>query len=712
VLPRVAEAREVRVGRYRVTGRIGRGGMGMVYLGVDDALEREVALKTLTPEGGLESESRRRFQIEAKAAARLQHPNIVIVYELGEDRGVPYIAMELLPGADLEAVLRGGGEPLSLSEKLDVVAQVCRGLAYAHERGIVHRDIKPSNVRLLDDGTAKIMDFGIAKLGATHLTKTGMMVGTVHYMSPEQVRGRPLDGRSDVFSAGVILYEMLAGQRPFRGDGATQVLYKIVNEEPPPLDVSALGAYGPGLCGIVSRALAKDPDQRYPSASAMAADVAALLDELRRAEGPRPASAVSAVADARRLAREGRHGEAAATLRGVLATSPDYPEARRALRTALREQSHSSPRPVAPGGYPELEATFQATATRQATASADAVDQLPTVAVPRDGETLAEPAPAPAAQEPGSRRPWAWAAAALIVVIAAAGLALLRGRPAPGPVRLAVRSQPVGAAVLVDGRDSGVLTNGELVLPQPAPAQVVLTFRKAGHRDETRAVALPADPAGVSVTLEATVPLLSLKTDPPGAAVTVDGARVAGTTPLQLALDPSSEHRIGVSLDGYLSQDARVPSGVAPTPLELTLQKLAPAGTVAISSSYPLDVLWRGKPLARGAVSPRVEVPGGRQVLTLSAPSVFLHAEASVNVPSGGALALEAPGLGKLNVRASPDNCEVLVDGSFVDYPPILDRAAAVGRHTVAFRWPDGRRNEQAVEVLRGAPAFVFGRKE
>src|SRR5262249_2690360 len=144
-------------------GRIGKGGMGMVYRGLDEALEREVAIKTLTVEGTFDAESRKRFEIEAKAAAKLQHPNILTVFELGEERGVPFIAMELLPGADLETLLRSG-DPLLLQEKLDIAVQVCRGLTYAHEHKIVHRDIKPSNIRVLDDGTAKIMDFGIAKL--------------------------------------------------------------------------------------------------------------------------------------------------------------------------------------------------------------------------------------------------------------------------------------------------------------------------------------------------------------------------------------------------------------------------------------------------------------------------------------------------------------------------------------------------------------------
>src|SRR5207245_3178622 len=196
-------------------------------------------VKTLTLEGSLDDESRRRFAIEAKAAARLQHPNIITVYELGEDRGLPFIAMELLPGTDLEMLMRSG-EPLMLQEKLDLVIQVCRGLAYAHDHKIVHRDIKPSNVRVLDDGTIKIMDFGIAKLGGTGVTKTGMMVGTVHYMSPEQIRARKLDGRSDVFSSGVILYELLSGKRPFSGDTATAILHMIIHDPAPPLDPTTL----------------------------------------------------------------------------------------------------------------------------------------------------------------------------------------------------------------------------------------------------------------------------------------------------------------------------------------------------------------------------------------------------------------------------------------------------------------------------------------
>ena len=708
MLPQAVDSRACpRIGRYLITGRIGRGGMGMVYRGLDEALEREIAVKTLHAEGSLDADSRRRFEVEARAAARLAHPNIVTVFELGEDRGLPFIAMEMLPGADLDALLRSG-EEIPLTEKLDVIVQVCRGLAYAHERGIVHRDIKPSNVRLLEDGTAKIMDFGIAKLGGTHLTKTGMMVGTVHYMSPEQVRGKPLDGRSDVFSAGVILYELLAGERPFRGEGATQVLYKIVNEEPPPPDLAALGGLGPKLQSILSRALAKDPDARYPGAKALADELAAVLEEAQKAGHPTPALAVEALAAARAAARAGHGEEAIARLRGLVAAHPGFPEARRALRALVREQKQKrEPAAAGPVGYPELEATFQAAPTRRESATGF----LPTVAI----SSAATPgAPAPAVREPQPRA-WLWALAALVGVAAVAAAVLLRGSGlvAPAEVRLGVRSQPLGASVLVDGRDTGVVTNGELVLPAPVPEQVVLTFRKAGHRDETRSVRLPL-PAGeaVSVTLQAAANLVPVRTEPPGAAVTLDGERVAGVTPLDVALDPKVEHRIGVSLEGHASREIRVEAGATAGALDVVLEKLAPAGTVTVVSSYPIDVLWRGRLLARGEVSPRVSVPGGRQVLTLVSGSLFLRADLTVQVPPGGEASLAAPATGKLNVRAAPDNCEVFVDGTFVDYPPILERPVAAGRHTVAFRWPDGAKSEQAVEVKGGGPTFVVGRKE
>ena len=702
MLPSRAQAPgRIQIGRYVVTGRIGRGGMGMVYRGVDEALEREAALKTLISEGDAQSESRQRFAVEAKAAARLQHPNIVIVYELGEERGIPFIAMELLSGGDLEGVLRGG-EPLGIAEKLDVVGQVCRGLAYAHERGIVHRDIKPSNIRLLDDGTAKIMDFGIAKLGGTQLTKAGMMVGTVHYMSPEQVRGRPLDGRSDVFSVGVILYELLSGERPFRGEGPTQILYKIVHQDPAPLDLQALGETGPELAAIVARALVKEPAERF-TASELARALGDALSALRRGEQPPPPAATSALTVARDLLREGRVDEAATALQTLSAEHPGLIDAQRLLRMALRRQKERT----APAGldFAELEATFQATRTRREPTEAETAA---TVAIGGP-----EGASAPTAVPPVARLGagiWIGTAALLLTLaVVAAGVLVHGRRPAARP-RVPVRSQPSGAAVLVNGRDSGVVTDG--VVELPASARVELTFRKAGHRDETRIVTLPlAGTEAIAVTL---APLLedqvAIKTKPAGATLTLDGAAV-GQSPAALAIDPAREHRLGLTLDGYEPTEVRIAKGQRLAPLEIRLQQLAPPGTVSITAPYPLDVVYRGRTLARNETAARVSLPGGRQVLTLVAPAVFLRAEVVVEVTSGGEATIGAPRTGKLNVRAAPDNCQVFVDGVFLDYPPILDRLVASGRHVVGFRWPDGSRDQQEAVVEAGSPAFVIGQK-
>ncbi len=704
--PEAAPARaRRRIGRYLITGRIGRGGMGMVYEGLDEALDRKAAVKTLTSEGLFDQESRRRFEVEARAAARLQHPNIVIVYELGEDRGVKFIAMELLPGLDLETLLQSGEEML-LAEKLDVAIQVCRGLAYAHERHVFHRDVKPANIRLLDDGTVKIMDFGIAKLEGTQLTKTGVMVGTVHYMSPEQVRGLKLDGRTDVFSMGVILYQILSGKRPFQGENPTQVLYKIVSEPPPPLDLSSLGGPGPRLEAIVGRALAKDREERYQGAAELARDLQKVLDEIRKTGTVEPdTTAVEALATARRKVRSGRVDDAIAQLRTIVSTNPNLLDARRELRTALREQERMRDTPThGEVDFPELDATFQAAPTRL---EPQTERQLPPTVV------VSEPGPAP----PRASRGLLWAIAAAVVLVVGFGLYLLASRaagpPIPAELRVPVRSQPLGATVLVDGVDSGVTTNGVVVIPSPVPGQVEITFRKPGHRDETRTVRLPFPSSEVvSVTLQSDVAVTPVRTEPAGASVTLDGERVAGVTPLEIALDSEREHLLGFTLDGHVAAEVTVPVGQTPEVIEARLDPLPPPGHLSVVSSYPVDVLWQGQTRARGVVSPRVELPSGPQVVTLVSSRLLLRSDVPVSVPAGGEASIEAPGVGEINVQAFPDNCEVLIGGTFVDYPPIRERSLAAGRHTVTFRWPDGATKTQTVEVLAGRPAYVTGRKD
>jgi serine/threonine protein kinase len=257
------------VGRYQIVEPLGRGAMGTVYRARDTVLDREVAVKIMA--GGLQQDTafRTRFEREARIVARINHPNVVVVYDLGyHTDGSPFIAMELLSGQDLATVLRT--RPLDADDSAAVALQVLAGLARAHQREIVHRDVKPANIFVTEDGKVKVMDFGVARLTASAVTATGAVLGTAYYMSPEQVRGGRVDGRSDVFSVGCVLFEMLASRRPFQADDMLGILYQIANAEP---DFSLVPPPGQTLVPILQRALQKDPALRYASAPEFARDL-------------------------------------------------------------------------------------------------------------------------------------------------------------------------------------------------------------------------------------------------------------------------------------------------------------------------------------------------------------------------------------------------------------------------------------------------------
>ena len=269
-----------RIGKFEIRGKLGEGRMGVVYLAYDAVLEREVALKVMASSIESNEELRERFLQEAKAIARLaNHPNIVSINDLGYDeQGAPYIAMERLHGRDLDWRLRH--DPPKFAEKLEIVIQVLKGLAKAHEKGIVHRDIKPANIFITDSGTVKIMDFGVARLTDHSQTSTGVILGTAYYMSPEQIRAsKAMDGRSDIFSVGVILFRLLTGKNPFEADNVEAIFFKILRADVPALALD--GRRVPELQRIVDRALAKNPDDRYPDADSMARDLQVILNKYR-----------------------------------------------------------------------------------------------------------------------------------------------------------------------------------------------------------------------------------------------------------------------------------------------------------------------------------------------------------------------------------------------------------------------------------------------
>ncbi len=268
-----------KLGKYEIEAELGSGGMGVVYRAIDTRLGRAVALKTMSPTVVGNPDVLKRFYREAQAAGQLHHPNIVTIYDIDEAEGVPFIAMELLDGEDLEKTI-GERADLPLFKRLDIIVQTCRGLHYAHEHGVVHRDMKPGNIVVQPNGQVKIVDFGIARVGSATLTRTGSVLGTVLYMSPEQIRGQPVDGRSNIFSVGIILYELLTYRSPFPGEDIPAVLFKITHEAPEPLG-QHLAHCPADLEMIVLKALEKESESRYQSGEDMALDLQSLADSLR-----------------------------------------------------------------------------------------------------------------------------------------------------------------------------------------------------------------------------------------------------------------------------------------------------------------------------------------------------------------------------------------------------------------------------------------------
>jgi eukaryotic-like serine/threonine-protein kinase len=275
---------ETIAGRYDVEDLVGHGGMSSVYRARDRLLERHVALKILHDRYTVDEEFVERFKREARSVAQLSHPNIVTVIDRGEEDGRQYIVFEFVEGENLKELLVRSGR-LSVADALEVGAQVARALAFAHEQGLVHRDVKPQNVLLNGDGRVKVTDFGIARsIDVEGVTQAGTVLGTSDYIAPEQASGRPVEAQTDIYSLGIVLYELLAGEPPFSGDNFVAVALKHVNEVPRSL-LEVRRDVPPRVANAIDRAIEKDPNRRFPSMDAFAAELEACLAELERSPG-------------------------------------------------------------------------------------------------------------------------------------------------------------------------------------------------------------------------------------------------------------------------------------------------------------------------------------------------------------------------------------------------------------------------------------------
>lgn len=288
------------IGKYHILELVGEGAMGVVYRATDSILDRTVAIKVMNESIARQEDLRKRFLHEAQAAASLQHPNVVSIYDLGEVEGHMFIAMEFVDGVDLEKLLELG-QPLSLQARLDIIIDVLTGLTFAHRRGIVHRDIKPANIRVTEDGRAKIMDFGVAHLASSSMTSTGSFLGTPSYMAPEQITEGKTTPQTDIFAVGGVLYQLLTMMKPFDAPTLQNLFFRIITEKPKPVS-EVMPGLPASLDRIVEKAMAKEPSDRYASALEMANELSAVRSKLSGPSYPASVSLSASVSSAIELA--------------------------------------------------------------------------------------------------------------------------------------------------------------------------------------------------------------------------------------------------------------------------------------------------------------------------------------------------------------------------------------------------------------------------
>jgi serine/threonine protein kinase len=597
-----------KIGRYEIVGELGRGAMGVVYKATDPNIGRMVALKTMRLEvhGVDEAEMLRRFRHEAKLAGVMNHPNIVTIYDAGEDEGVFYIAMEYMEGVTLQTILHAE-RAISTERMLEISRQMCLGLDYAHERGVIHRDIKPANI-MIHGGGVKIMDFGIAKSGGG-LTSAGQVLGTPAYMSPEQVRGKTLDGRSDLFSYGVCLYEMITGEKPFSGQNVTTIIYKIMTETPIPpreLDVTI----HPGISAVVTKALAKIPDERHQNGAELLRELESYKSFGSSGDTTKMMSAVSTGAHAAAVSPALAPAPVAATeasTMNIRAAEPNIAaviasgEKHRVLASKIAgkvgavESIESTVRVSHPvtnstsmfdktklaiiGGIvivllglgvvfskkrPEVPPQKNAAPTQASAQNPNATEkklpeaqnakiESPISEAAKDERVTADkpPASVPKKQSQKTKPPTLAAAVPASVPV--------WGVPAANPElgSMHIVSTPAGAKVSI-----GSTSQEDWVTPftahKLAPGDYELTIAKAGFITQKRHVSVVAGKSGnMGVDLVEAGAKITVTSKPVGAAILVDGKPSGKVTPAVLIVDAGTHHLM-VRQTGYAEENTSV----------------------------------------------------------------------------------------------------------------------------------------------------------
>jgi serine/threonine-protein kinase len=615
------------IGRYQIESELGKGAMGVVYKATDPNIGRSVALKTMRLDvHGIEQEEMlRRFKNEARSAGVLSHPNIVTIYDAGEDQGLFYIAMEFIAGRTLAEVLQEH-RVLPVDQVISITRNICAGLDFAHNKGIVHRDIKPANIMVTPDGTAKIMDFGIAKVSGS-LTSTGQVLGTPNYMSPEQVKGRQLDGRSDLFSLGVMLYEMLTGEKPFMGQGVTTIIYKIVNENPiPPRDLDL--TIHPGLSAVVSRTLAKDPYERYQTGAELIRDLESYKSygsdansTMINATGAFDRAAVSGDGDATLIGTS-----ATVTRPPVPAPAPAPTPAPAAGQTTGQQtgvRTTPIPQPAASTGSTVSTGSSMA----KAPAAVVPLPAIPSAAAKRPGTVSDKIA---AAGSRGSGKLLIGALAVVVLIAGVIGIARHNARKraaensqqqfqqamqqAQQAIDMAKQAEQVGQAAVPSATSADATQPPATdATPQP-PSTDANTTPATPVADSASATGTPA---ARKAKPKPTVGDLQVTSDPAGAHVDIDGqTRPEWVTPFVADKLPIGKHAITYNMPNF-GTEKRTADVVAGKKGTVDAKLTTTVGTVKVASTPAgADITLNGHPTGQKTPA-TLSLPPGNHVIKL-----------------------------------------------------------------------------------------------
>ena len=643
-----------KLGSYEVEEEIGRGGMGVVYRAYQPNLQRKVAVKVLLPHLAKDADFVERFMREARAAAKLHHPGLVTIFDVGELDGTYYFSMQWLQGKTLEDRLTEPGD-LPLDEVVSIVSQMASALGYAHQAGVVHRDVKPANVIVDDTGRAVLTDFGIAQAAnETRLTRVGASVGSPDYMAPEQIQGEAIDARTDLYSLGVLFHNLLTGEPPYTGEAPIAVAYQHLNA-PVPSAREKRPEVPPALDEIVMRMMAKAPEERFQSAE----EVLAALQDISGVQVTGPPTGIGSVPIV--IAEEG--------------------VAEPGLEAAEEPPAGLLGSTVARVALAVLAATVVAVGIYWGTARDGAADPEAVGAV----SSPTEGAGAPASE---------------------AGPAATRPEPFAG--ELAVEPDLPDLEVWVDGRDSGLRTPAVLALDGEVGDSKRLELRRDGEVLASKELILGPEVAGRwAPALAPAEETYTISSQPAGARVSLDGSDLEGVTPLSAAFVPGREYQLRLTLDGYhpdgwefdletLSAEQRDSRS-----LHFVLEPSIPPAELVVVASYRFTVevadLQRS-----GEGELRLPVPPGSHTVKLSAPQVYYSESRSVVLESEQSRRLELPPTVTIPVAAT-GSCRLSIDGREVGDLP-AEVTLTLGSHVFRFEWEGGPATERRYDIGLSTP--------